>query len=75
MGKGYVPCLVSGRWIQFPEKSGEHIGAGEPILLSIMTNSHKDDIEKTRKITDLIVTREDLKKAINSVTDPDKGRK
>lgn len=37
MGKGYVPCIVSSRWLQFPSKAGRKLSIGEPIEVSVMT--------------------------------------
>ena len=68
MGKGYVPCMVSERWIQFPSKSGGNFSAGEYIEISVMTMGHD---EKPRKLCDLVVTKEDIIRAINSVENPD----
>ena len=70
MGKWHVPCMVSDRWIQFPKKSAGHFGGGEFIEISIMTHSYAKD--QPAKLCDMIVTREDLLKAINAVFDPDK---
>lgn len=69
MGKGYVPCMISDRWIKFPKKSAGHFGEGEFIEISIMTHSYTKG--KPTKLCDMIVTREDLLKAINAVADPD----
>lgn len=66
-GKGYVPCMVSERWIQFPKESGSHFDDGEYIAISIMTYGSDD---KDKKICDLVITREDILKAINSVKCP-----
>ena len=70
MGKGYVPCMVSDRWIQFPKKSVGHFGGGEFIEISIMTHSYTKN--RPAKLCDMIVTREGLLKAINAISDPDK---
>ncbi len=70
MGNGYVPCMVSDRWIQFPKKSAGHFEGGEFIEISIMTHSYTKD--EPRKLCDMIVTREDLLRAINAITEPDK---
>ncbi len=67
MGPGYVPCEVSGRWLQFPKESAGHFGAGEFISVDVMTYGSKDE---PKKICNLIVTRENLLRAINSVKCP-----
>lgn len=64
LGKYAVPCVVSERWLQFPKKSGGHFRDGEFIQLSVMT---KDQDDEPRKLCDLVVTREDLLKAIGFV--------
>ena len=68
MGQGYVPCMVSERWIQFPKRSGGDFPDGEFIGISVMT---KGDNGKPRKLCDLVITREDIIRAINSVEKPD----
>lgn len=67
MGAGHVPCVVSERWLQFPSESAGHYGGGEFISVSVMTLGSD---EKLKKLCDLVVTREDLLRAINSVKDP-----
>ena len=66
MGPGFVPCMISERWIQFPEVSTGHFGGGEFIEISIMTKNSKG---KQREICNLIVTREDLLSALSAVKD------
>lgn len=68
--KNGVPCMVSDRWIEFPESSIGHFGGGEFIEISIKTHSYKND--KESKICNMIVTREDLLKAIAEVGMPKK---
>ena len=65
--RGVVPCVVSERWIEFPLESGGHLDFGEPITLAIKTRGTND---KPRKICEIIVTREDLQRAIDQVRDP-----
>jgi hypothetical protein len=67
VGPGYVPCMVSDRWLRFPKQSGGHFGGGEYIAADVMTGSPE---EHPRRLCELIVTREDLLRAISSVTDP-----
>ena len=66
MGPGYVPCIISNRWIQFPKESVGHFGSGEFIEISVMT---ENDEGKQSKICNMIVTREELLSAINTVKD------
>jgi len=69
MGEGYVPCVVSERWLQFPNMSAGHYGGGEFIEISVMT---RDSDKKPKKLCDLVITREDIIRAINWVKDPEK---
>jgi len=59
MGEGYVPCEVSSRWIQFPKEANENY-----IPIDIMTIGEN---EKPKKICEMIVSKENLIKAINSI--------
>ena len=65
MGKGYVPCQVSGRYFNVHTDSVVLQG-GEFVTIDVMTEETKDDNPK--KICGLIVTKEDLLKALNEVT-------
>lgn len=67
LGKGTVPCMVSGRWLQFPSESGGFFEEGEYIVLNVMTTDAND---KDRKLCELVVTREDILDAINSIKTP-----
>jgi hypothetical protein len=68
-GKGIVPCMETERWLQFPDESSGYFEQGEFIEVAVMTYSPTK--ERPRKICDLLVTREDLLTAINSITPPD----
>lgn len=68
MGDGYVPCMVSGRWLQFPKMSDGKCQSGEFIDVSVMT---LDSNEKPRKICSLVITREDIKRALKAVKTPE----
>ncbi len=70
-GPFYVPCVVSGRYILFPKKSDGFFGEGEYIGISIMTETENS---QSRKLCEMIVTREDLLRAVNSVKSPVKGK-
>ncbi len=37
LGKGAVPCVVSGRWLKFPAVSSGDFKEGEYILMKVMT--------------------------------------
>jgi hypothetical protein len=67
LGKGAVPCMVSGRWLQFPAESGGIFQEGEYIVMNVMTIDSND---KERKLCELAVTREDLLGAISSIKTP-----
>ncbi|MCX7988889.1 MAG: hypothetical protein N2647_05545 [Thermodesulfovibrio sp.] len=58
-GEGCVPCEVSQRWLQFPKTSDSRF-----IKIDVMTVNMK---EKDRKICELVITKEDLMRAINSI--------
>ncbi|MBG9776155.1 hypothetical protein [Brevibacillus laterosporus] len=60
-GAGYVPCKVYNRWLQF-ERSAQ-MSDGEYIIINVMTlNSNGDDT----KLCELVLTKEDLLRAINN---------
>jgi hypothetical protein len=64
VGKYGVPCMISNRWLSFPEESAGHFQAGESIRIDVMT---LDSNEKPRRLCELVVTREDLVRVINMV--------
>ena len=64
MGRGYVPCIVSERWLQFPKVSDGYVGDGEVISISVMTNGQDD---RPHRLCDLMITREDLLRAVGAV--------
>ena len=59
-GEGYVPCLVSERWLQFPETAVHEIN----IPVKIMEQS--GDGEAT-EVGELFISKSDLLRAINAV--------
>ncbi|WP_163581128.1 hypothetical protein [Gracilibacillus saliphilus] len=59
-GDGYVPCLVSERWLQFPETANNE----NNIIVDVMTQTEGN---KPRKLCELILSRNDLLRAIDSV--------
>jgi hypothetical protein len=61
-----VPCIVSNRWLQFAESGAGPYREGEYIRVDVMTNTG----DTPRKICELVVTREDLLRAINNVKRP-----
>ncbi|MFA7238208.1 MAG: hypothetical protein WC058_15210 [Phycisphaeraceae bacterium] len=62
-----VPCIVSGRWLEFSQGGSVNIGAGEAITLAVMTESAEG---KPRKLCELIVTREELLHVLNLIEKP-----
>lgn len=64
LGPRAVECIVSGRWLQFPEQGSAYIRAGEVLHINVMTNA---DGENDRKLCELMITRENLLKAIEAV--------
>lgn len=53
---GIVECQVSGRWLQFPEKSAE-VGGKEFMFVDVMTLGGN---EQPRKICEMVLAKEDL---------------
>lgn len=58
-GTGYVPCEVSSRWLQFPEE----IADSRYVPIKVMTNNG----EKDKTLCELIISHEDLVRAVNSI--------
>ena len=69
MGPGFVPCIISDRWLQFPPTSSGNIVYGEMIEVFVMTNNSDGN---PKKICNMIIAREDLLKALENVKNPDK---
>lgn len=59
-GKGYVPCEVSERWLQFPDEISDERYIG----VDVMTNGSDNN---PKKLCELVVSKEDLIRAINSI--------
>lgn len=57
MGDRYVPCEVSGRWLEFDESNSE----SKYIKVNVMT---RDDNNVQRKLCELVLTKEDLINAV-----------
>lgn len=62
-GRHAVLCIVSERWLQFPKQGGAQLPIGEALPIRVMTKSGGKD----KTICNLIVTREDLLRAIEAV--------
>jgi len=62
-----VPCIVSGRWLEFSQEGSGHTYEGEAITLSVMTDGSD---EKRRKLCELIVTREELLRVLSLIEKP-----
>ena len=63
LGKRAVPCMVSDRWLQFPEKS-DRLKGGHFMFVDVMTRA---DGENARKICQICITKEDLLAALKEV--------
>lgn len=59
-GVGYVPCQVSGRWLQFNTMVQDE----KYIEVNVMTQTENN---KFKKICELVLSKEDLLRAINSI--------
>lgn len=68
MGPLAVECQVSGRYLQFHEKS-DALDTGEFISVDVM--AMPDDGKPTRKICGLVIKREDLLETLKHVTPSD----
>lgn len=60
LGDGYVPCQVSGRWLKFSEEASDD----RFIPVDVMTMGEN---KVPRKICELIISKEDILRAINSI--------
>lgn len=61
-GNGYVPCEVSGRWLQFGAES-ELIGDKNLLFVDVMTQNDS----QARKICTLCISKEDIIRALSHV--------
>ncbi len=62
-----VPCIGSGRWLEFSQDGSAQAGDGEAIKLTVMTDSSAD---QPRKLCELIVTRQELLRVLSLVEKP-----
>ncbi len=67
LGPRYVPCMVSGRYLEFPAESGGHFGGGEFIPINVMT---VNDENQPRRLCELVLTREQLLAALAACKSP-----
>ena len=63
LGARFVPCMVSGRYLEFPLKSGGKFQGGEFIPIKLMTVG---DSNQPRKICELVLTREQILAALQA---------
>jgi len=63
---GDVMCEVSGRWLRFHPESSKSTGE-EFIHVDVMTTIETDSGSRERKLCALIVTREDVMRALDTV--------
>ncbi|MGE6488499.1 hypothetical protein [Paenisporosarcina sp. NPDC076898] len=66
-GNGYVPCQVSSRWLQF----NTLITYKDYIMVNVMTETENNSM---RKICELVLSKEDLLRAINSIETLEHGK-
>lgn len=59
-GEGYVPCLVTNKWLQFPETAMHEIN----IPVKLMA---QEDDEEPIQLSELFLSKDDLLRAINAV--------
>lgn len=59
-----VPCIVTGRWLEFSQSGSAQTGDGEAINLSVMIDPSGD---KPRKLCELFVTREELLRVLSLI--------
>ena len=64
-----VECQVSGRYLRFHEKS-DIVQAGEFITVDVMAMQMDED-KPSKKICELIITREDLMNALKHISPND----
>jgi len=62
-----VPCIVSGRWLEFSQQGTTRIDEGEVLKISVMTEGAKD---RPRRLCDLMITREDLMSVLTLIERP-----
>ena len=66
LGPLHVECQVSGRYLKF-HKDSSRLQGGEFITLDVMAMPVEDG-NASRKLCQMIVTREDLLEALNNIT-------
>ncbi len=62
-----VPCMVSGRWLEFGQGGTTRLGDVEVLALSVMTDGSGD---QPRKLCDLMISREDLMRVLALIEKP-----
>ena len=76
MGARYVECLISGSWLQFSEQSMVFNGV-DYVVVSVMTSQtwNADGAPtKPRKQCELVVTRDELLRALATVQPREQDR-
>lgn len=66
LGPLHVECQISGRYLKF-YKNSSMLQGGEFITLDVMATPTEDG-KASKKICQMIVTREDLIEALNNIT-------
>ena len=62
-----VECLVSGRWLQFPQRATDHPSGDECIWIEVMTEGTGD---YPRKLCTLFIQRHELIEALHKMKKP-----
>ena len=62
-----VPCIVSGRWLEFCQDGSVNLNEGAAIRLAVITEGQDD---KPRKLCELIVTRGELLRVLRWIEKP-----
>ncbi|NMA58624.1 hypothetical protein [Clostridium cochlearium] len=63
-GEGYVPCQISGRYLNFSMESNV-INDDEAIFVDVMTEDTKDD--EDRLLTRMVIKKKDILEVLNKV--------
>ncbi len=59
-----VACEVSGRWLQFPEKSSK-VSNKDLLVVNVMTLGNDD---KEKKLCELVISRQDIIEMLNTIS-------
>ena len=68
LGSRMVPCMVSGRYLAFPEHSSVINETSDFIAIDVMT---MNETNQPRKLCELVLTRQDLEAALKGCPSKD----